>query len=149
MPVLWTTWSNHRPSWRTKFLLNRVSPGNVAVVRCLYFSRWEMHLCPGYFFCFLPKCCCYHSRGFKVVLLSVCSGSSFTGWNLIFQALHVHEQAGWKDASCPVDKFADAQDFFFFLIKEYLFLYAGTEFGKLLVDGATLKRSLFKLCLFV
>lgn len=40
--------------------------------------------------------------------------------------------------------------FFFFLIKEYLFFFnAGTETGKLVADGATLKRSLFKLRLFV
>lgn len=61
----------------------------------------------------------------------------------------MHEQERWKDANCPVDKFADAQDPFFFLIKEYLLFYAGSETGKLLADGATLKRSLFRLLLFV
>jgi len=53
----------------------------------------------------------------------------------------MQEQERWKDANCPVDKFADAWDLFFFLIK-YLFFYVGTEAGKLSADGVTLKRSL-------
>lgn len=97
----------------------QISAGNVAVARCLHLSCCDKRLCPG--FVFLPRCCYHRSRELKVVLLSFCSGSSFSSWNLVFQTLGVHRQEEGRDASCLVDKSADAQDLFL-LIEQYLFL---------------------------
>lgn len=119
MPVLWTRWNAHTTGWQTRFLLNGISSGNVAVAKCFHFSCYENALVHRLCSPHPPKCCSYHSR----VQSGFCSLCSFKLLpHQLKSALGMHKQERWKDANYSVEKFADVQVlFFFFLIKQLLF----------------------------
>lgn len=118
MPVLWTTWNDHARGWWTRFLLNRISSGNVAVAKRFHFSCYKNAL--------VHRLC---SPPPQVLLLpfqrvqtnGFCSLYSF---KLLPQqlksALGMHKQERWKDAKYSVEKFADAQVLFFFILAQRL-----------------------------
>lgn len=65
------------------------------------------------------------------------------------QTLGVEEQEGMPSALVKHLQMHGTFIFFNYRMLFFFFLHAGTDTGKLLADGASLKRSPCKLCLFV
>lgn len=119
MPVLWTRWNAHTTGWQTRFLLNGISSGNVAVAKCFHFSCYENALVHRLCSPHPPKVLLLPFQSSKWVLLSlfiqappspveICSGYAQAGKVERCQLLC------WEICRC-------AGPFFFFLIKQLLF----------------------------